>query len=129
MHKFSENIRYHCMQRRNFPSPLFIYWSMEILLLILLYALSQSADFPDSVRPVMDRLKNSEELLKFLDDLSRFTEMFSAFSGKKTDPPTSPPHEKPNGKEDKKPPEKESPTSGFADKFIEECLEKYFKKH
>ena len=93
------------MQRRNFPSPLFIYWSMEILLLILLYALSQSADFPDSVRPVMDRLKNSEELLKFLDDLSRFTEMFSAFSGKKTDPPPPPPHEKPNGKEDKKSPE------------------------
>ena len=82
---------------------------MEILLLILLYALSQSADFPDSVRPVMDRLKNSEELLKFLDDLSRFTEMFSAFSGKKTDPPPPPPHAKTERERGQKVPGKGKP--------------------
>ncbi len=104
---------------------------MEILLLILLYALSQSSDFPGSMRPIMDNLKNSEDILKFLQDLSRFSELFSSPQhpdGHDKEPP--PPKDKQEEKDREEKQEKEkSPTSGFADRFIEECLEKYFKKH
>ena len=53
--------------------------SMEIMMLMLLYFLAQNPDFPESVKPLMGKLKNSEEMLKFLNDLSRFSEMFSLF--------------------------------------------------
>ena len=120
---------------------------MEIMMLILLYYLSQNPDFPESVKPLMGKLKNSEEMLKFLNDLSRFSEMFALFQKQKPEasnpppppkgPPPPKPKEEPCGKEQKKedPPtpkdEKEkppSPTNGIADKFIEECLDRYFKK-
>ena len=52
---------------------------MEIMMLMLLYFLAQNPDFPESVKPLMGKLKNSEEMLKFLNDLSRFSEMFSLF--------------------------------------------------
>lgn len=55
---------------------------MEIMMLILLYYLSQNPDFPESVKPLMGKLKNSEEMLKFLNDLSRFSEMFALFQNK-----------------------------------------------
>jgi len=69
---------------------------MEIMMLMLLYFLAQNPDFPESVKPLMGKLKNSEEMLKFLNDLSRFSEMFSLFQkqGKekdKTPPPPPPP--------------------------------------
>lgn len=113
--------------------------SMEIMMLMLLYFLAQNPDFPESVKPLMGKLKNSEEMLKFLNDLSRFSEMFSLFQkqGKekdKTPPPPPPPPPKGEKAEPAAPPppeEKEkpqSPTSGIADEFIEQCLERYFKK-
>ena len=111
--------------------------SMEIMMLMLLYFLAQNPDFPESVKPLMGRLKNSEEMLKFLNDLSRFSEMFSLFQkqGKekdKTPPPPPPPKgEKAEPAAPPPPEEKEkpqSPTSGIADEFIEQCLERYFKK-
>ncbi|MBS5022918.1 MAG: hypothetical protein KH054_07150 [Firmicutes bacterium] len=120
---------------------------MEIMMLILLYYLSQNPDFPESVKPLMGKLKNSEEMLKFLNDLSRFSEMFALFQKQKPEasnpppppkgPPPPKPKEEPCGKEQKKedpPPPKDekekppSPTNGIADKFIEECLDRYFKK-
>ena len=52
---------------------------MEIMMLMLLYFLAQNPDFPESVKPLMGKLKNSEDMLKFLNDLSRFSEMFSLF--------------------------------------------------
>ena len=105
-------------------------------MLIFLYFLSQNPDFPESVKPLLCKLKDSEHMLKFLDDLSRFSEMFSAFGGKQNPPPPPPPKEgpppPPKDKPDEKPcDEKEkpqSPTGGIADKFIEDCLERYFKK-
>ena len=111
--------------------------SMEIMMLMLLYFLAQNPDFPESVKPLMGKLKNSEEMLKFLNDLSRFSEMFSLFQkqGKekdKTPPPPPPPngekaeHAAPPPPEEKEKPQ--SPTSGIADEFIEQCLERYFKK-
>lgn len=111
--------------------------SMEIIMLMLLYFLAQNPDFPESVKPLMGKLKNSEEMLKFLNDLSRFSEMFSLFQkqGKekdKTPPPPPPPKgEKAEPAAPPPPEEKEkpqSPTSGIADEFIEQCLERYFKK-
>lgn len=111
--------------------------SMEIMMLMLLYFLAQNPDFPESVKPLMGKLKNSEEMLKFLNDLSRFSEMFSLFQkqGKekdKTPPPPPPPKgEKAEPAAPPPPEEKEKPqfpTSGIADEFIEQCLERYFKK-
>ena len=111
--------------------------SMEIMMLMLLYFLAQNPDFPESVKPLMGKLKNSEEMLKFLNDLSRFSEMFSLFQkqGKekdKTPPPPPPPKgEKAEPAAPPPPEEKEkpqSPTSGIADEFIEQCLERYFKR-
>ena len=111
--------------------------SMEIMMLMLLYFLAQNPDFPESVKPLMGKLKNSEEMLKFLNDLSRFSEMFSLFQkqGKEKDntppPPPPPKGEKAEPAAPPPPEEKEkpqSPTSGIADEFIEQCLERYFKK-
>ena len=97
-------------------------------MLILLYYLSQNPDFPESVKPLMGKLKNSEEMLKFLNDLSRFSEMFALFQKQKPEagnPPPPPKGPPPPKDEKEKPP---SPTNGIADKFIEECLDRYFKK-
>ena len=111
--------------------------SMEIMMLMLLYFLAQNPDFPESVKPLMGKLKNSEEMLKFLNDLSRFSEMFSLFQkqGKekdKTPPPPPPPKGEKAGPAAPPPPgEKEkpqSPPNGIADEFIEQCPERYFKK-
>lgn len=136
------------MRPGNFSSVFSYIESMEILMLILLYYLSQNPDFPESVRPLMGQLKNSEEMLKFINDLSRFSDLFSALRrpgekgdggsggsagapGKNGAPGGTPPKpDGPSATEKEKRGQKEnppSPTSGIADKFIEECLEKYFK--
>ena len=100
-------------------------------MLVLLYYLSQNPNFPESVKPLMGQLKNSEQMLGFLNDLSRFTQTFSAFQQ------APPPQEKrqeackegpatEHGHQEKKAPQ--SPTSGIADAFIQEMLESYLKK-
>ena len=98
---------------------------MEILILVLLYYLSQNPDFSDSVRPLMEQLKNSEQMLNFLKDLSNFTKTFSTFKNdcptQKTEKPTPP------LKEDKEKPQ--SPTEGIADEFIQNILNSYLKQH
>ena len=48
-------------------------------MLVLLYYLSQNPDFSDSVKPLMAKLKDSEQMLCFLKDLSSFTQTFSTF--------------------------------------------------
>ena len=101
---------------------------MEIMLL-LLYYLSQNPDFPERVKPLMGQLKNSEEMLKFLNDLSRFSDIFSLFKkqeGGPDGPDGGAPHSPPPKREKENP---QTPTSGIADEFIEQCLEKYFKRH
>lgn len=107
-------------------------------MLVLLYYLSQNADFKESVKPLMEKLKDSEQMLCFLNDLSKFTQTFSTFAaaqnGEKKGPPPPPkkegePCEK---KEDKKEKENEkkpqSPTAGIADEFIQQILDSYLKK-
>ena len=100
---------------------------MEILILVLLYYLSQNPDFSESVRPLMTKLKNSEQMLSFLKDLSTFSETFNTFQqGKKETVPKkeAPPTTK---KEEKENPQ--SPTEGIADEFIQSILDSYLKKH
>lgn len=105
---------------------------MEILILVLLYYLSQNPDFTESVKPLMNQLKNSEQMLRFLKDLSNFTQTFSAFqaaSSKATTPDCDKSENTKNsensGADEKQP---QSPTSGIADAFIQEMLESYLKK-
>lgn len=114
-------------------------------MLVLLYYLSQNPDFPESVKPLMGGLKNSEQMLGFLNDLSRFTQTFSAFqnfapkkqaeqSGKseksekfdKSDQADQSGKTEQRQTDEKKEPQ--SPTSGIADAFIQEMLESYLKK-
>ena len=98
---------------------------MEIITLILLYYLSQKPEFAESVKPLMSQLKNSEQILSFLNDLSHFSE---AFTGKNS---VSQKQEQQPCNEEKKEQPKEkpqSPTSGIADEFIQQILEGYLSK-
>ena len=100
--------------------PFRIYYSMEIILLVLLYYLAQKPEFAESVKPLMSQLKNSEQMLSFLKDLSNFTQTFSTFSSTKTQT------EKETKQSDNKNPQ--PPVSGIADEFIQKILNGYFSK-
>ena len=99
---------------------------MEILILVLLYYLSQNPNFAKSVQPLMAQIKDSEQMLRFLKDLSTFAETFNCKAPPKTENPC---HEKeaPPKKEEKKEPQ--SPTEGIADTFIQNILDNYFKQN
>lgn len=101
---------------------------MEILILVLLYYFSQNPDFAESVKPIMSKIKDSEQMLGFLNDLSKFSQTFGSFSKKKEENKEKPPEEKPEQEkaENKKSPQ--SPTEGIADEFIQNILEGYLKK-
>ena len=99
---------------------------MEILILVLLYYLSQNPDFADNIKPLMEKLKNSEHMLSFLKDLSSFSQTFSTFQSA-----TQKKEEKQSKRDDtaetkEKP---QSPTEGIADEFIQSILDGYLKKH
>ena len=99
-----------------------ILYTMEIFVLLMLYYLSQNPDFLSRVQPLMGEMKNSQEMLKFITDLSKFSAIFS--QGKEPSPP--PKKEEPKEEEKKQSPA--TKTSGIADDFIQQCLENYFKK-
>ncbi len=107
---------------------------MEILVLILLYYVSQNPDFEKTVKPLLSELKNSEAALKFLEELSSFSKLFSSFNNKNdggrssTNENSKASHEEGKKEERGKSEEtkKQSPTSGIADSFIEDLLSKYF---
>ena len=99
---------------------------MEFLILVLLYYLSQNPDFADSVKPLMSQIKDSEEMLRFLNDLSKFTQTFSAFTGKEGGDKRDECPEEKTKKEKENP---QSPTTGIADTFIQNILDSYLKKH
>lgn len=98
-------------------------------MLVLLYYLSQNPNFSESVKPIMEKLKNSEEMLRFLKDLSQFSQTFSTFAcrtGKRNDAPANEEKqdkEQDKGQECKKEPQ--SPTASIADEFIQTVLENY----
>ena len=97
---------------------------MEILILVLLYYLSQNPSFSESVKPLMSKLKDSEQMLQFLNDLSRFTQTLGAFQQNPSEPPKE---EKPPETDEKKD-APHSPTEGIADAFIQQILDGYLKK-
>ncbi len=109
---------------------------MEIIVLVLLYYLSQNPDFTESVKPLMNQLKNSQQMLSFLGDLSSFTQTFSTFrqdkdkdkdkEKDKESQKAKPTEEKESSKDAKKDPQ--SPTAGIADDFIEKILKSYLQK-
>ena len=95
-------------------------------MLVLLYYLSQNPSFAESVKPLMTQIKDSQQMLSFLNDLSKFSQTFSAF---KFDPPQQEPcAEKPQAQptDDKSP---ISPTEKIADGFIQNILDSYLKQH
>ena len=96
--------------------------------MVLLYYFSQNPDFAESVKPLMAKLKDSEQMLRFLNDLSKFTQTFSTFQSQQKDceePPKK--QETPPCKEENKNPQ--SPTAGIADEFIQQILDRYLNKH
>ena len=96
-------------------------------MLVLLYYLSQNPNFSESVKPLMEKLKNSEEMLRFLGDLSKFTDTFGSFKGSGNSKGEKPPH-KESHTDKKSENESPSPTAGIADEFIQSILDSYFKK-
>ena len=115
---------------------------MEILILVLFYYLSQNPDFSKSVQPLMEKLKDSQQMLNFLKDLSTFTQSFGNIDPSMfTQNPANPPKQEEKNanttthvdgekeshaeKEEKNP---QSPTAGIADEFIQNILESYLTK-
>ena len=101
-------------------------------MLVLLYYLSQNPNFSENVKPLMAQLKDSEQMLSFLKDLSKFSETFSAFKtepSKKAEPNTTPKKENAPHRDEAKKENPQSPTSGIADEFIQKILDSYLQKH
>lgn len=95
---------------------------MEILILVLFYYLTQNPNFAESVKPLMSQIKDSEQMLSFLNDLSKFSKAFTSQPKAETPPPKTENH----ATEDKKNPQ--SPTAGIADEFIQTILDSYLKQ-
>ena len=103
---------------------------MEVVFLFFLYYLSQNPNFTENMKPILGTLKNSEEMLKFMNDLSKFSELFSSSKPtEKSNEPPKKPHQSPSddSAQTKEEAPKTSPTKGIADDFIEKCLADYFK--
>ncbi len=103
---------------------------MEILILVLLYYLSQNPDFAESVKPLMSQIKDSEQMLSFLKDLSKFSDTFSTFKSepkKESEPQSQKENASPRNETKKENPQ--SPTEGIADDFIQKILDSYLQKH
>lgn len=119
---------------------------MELLILVFLYLLSQNPDFVKQLAPVMEKVRSSEDALRFLKDLSAFSELFcsskkpkggaapqnaaaphthSPSHSEQSDCNARPPHTHEPSQNEKTP---RSPTSGIADAFIEQFLSSYAQK-
>ena len=106
---------------------------MEIFILVLFYYLTQNPHFAESVKPLMSQIKDSEQMLCFLNDLSKFSKAFGGLQNEKDEPKkedcSSPPKKEPEKdepSEDKKNPQ--SPTAGIADEFIQTILDSYLNQ-
>ena len=92
--------------------------------MVLLYYLSQNPDFAESVKPIMTKLKDSEQMLSFLKDLSNFSKVFGG-STPDSHESTKKESEDKNSEKEKNP---SSPTKGIADEFIQNILDSYLKQ-
>lgn len=100
-------------------------------MLVLLYYFSQNPHFAESVKPLMEQIKDSEQMLRFLKDLSNFTQTFSSFKTEDKSCNQTPQKEPPCPSSSEKKEQKEkpqSPTSGIADDFIQSILDSYLTK-
>ena len=97
-------------------------------MLVLFYYLSQNPDFAKSVQPLMSQIKDSQQMLSFLNDLSKFSETFSTFKNEKKTEKTEK-EEKKDSEQKKDEKDPQSPTTGIADEFIQNILDSYLKKH
>ncbi len=99
-------------------------------MLVLLYYLSQNPSFAESVKPLMAQIKDSQQMLSFLNDLSQFSQTFSTFKFDPPQPPkTEPCAEKPHPEPPKEEKTPQSPTENIADAFIQNILDSYLKQH
>ena len=98
-------------------------------MLVLLYYLSQNPNFAESVKPLMANLKDSQQMLDFLNDLSKFTQTFSTLQTSKESGKTEKKEQKENAPKPQDKKEPQSPTSGIADEFIVRILNGYLQKH
>ncbi len=104
--------------------------------MILLYYFSQKSDFFESIKPLLGNVKSSEDMLKFLNELNRFSEIMNAFknagsAGNAQEKTAEAAASAQNDSKTQPPPTKEkpqSPTAGIADDFIQKSLDAYFKK-
>ena len=102
---------------------------MEILILVLLYYLSQNPNFAESVKPIMAQIKDSEQMLSFLKDLSKFSDTFSTFKGEsKKSSESTQKKENTSPRDEMKKENPQSPTAGIADEFIQKILDSYLSK-
>ena len=98
-------------------------------MLVLLYYLAQNPNFAESVKPLMSQLKDSEQMLSFLKDLSKFSDTFSAFKDESPNGASSPKTENAPPRDEAKKEKPQSPTTGIADDFIQKILDSYLQKH
>lgn len=98
-------------------------------MLVLLYYLSQNPDFSESVKPLMSQLKDSEQMLSFLKDLSKFSDTFSSFKSNRPKSEQPPTKENPPPMDTTKKEKPQSPTEGIADDFIQKILDSYLQRH
>ena len=125
-----------------------ISYIMEILILVLFYYLAQNPEFSKSIQPLMEQLKDSQQMLNFLKDLASFTKAFgnidpSAFASAFQSNPTQAPHPtqaqpqsdnkgantaESTTQDAQKEKHPQSPTSGIADEFIQNILDNYLNK-
>ena len=75
----------------------------------------------------MAQLKDSEQMLSFLKDLSKFSETFSTFKNEPKKQDST--QKKPPPKEEAKKESPQSPTTGIADDFIQKILDSYLQTH
>ena len=119
----------------------FIFCIMEILILVLFYYLAQNPNFSSSIQPLMEKLKDSQQMLNFLKDLSSFTQAFgnfdpSAFTAKSDTQTNSEskaktsdtPYEQGKNVHEQEEKNPQSPTTGIADEFIQNILDSYLSK-
>lgn len=76
----------------------------------------------------MSQLKDSEQMLSFLKDLSKFSDTFSSFKSNRQKSEPSP-KENPPPMDAAKKEKPQSPTEGIADDFIQKILDSYLQKH
>ena len=126
-----------------------ISYIMEILILVLFYYLAQNPDFSKSIQPLMEQLKDSQQMLNFLKDLASFTKAFgnidpsafaSAFQSNPTQATNNSTQAQPESdskdantaesttQDAQKEKHPQSPTSGIADEFIQNILDSYLNK-